>query len=141
MNDNPPLPRLSEQCIRNNFATALRDYSLEGWLQWGLDEFFELWGAGGILYDEEGTYYLYPLSTYSQNERDAIQPLVEILNRASSATFNLVTVESFLATKWPDLIEAAARSAYIVMSERGRFSEEKEELEPSGRFEPSPYLS
>lgn len=126
--------RLTEQAVRNNIADTLRSNLDDGpCLDWGLDEYFEMWGDGGFPWVEGGVLTLHPNSAISEQERRALVPLVDLLNAARKHTEG-ATPEDFLGSAWPSRIRSLAAEAYAIMVERGRFSEAKEEGEPSCRF-------
>jgi hypothetical protein len=126
------LPRLTAQIIRNNIAIGIGGRDTPSALEWGVEEYFQDWGA---LFPGEvdGTLVLHPNSAINDEEREALLPLVSLLNQAWEATEGM-SAEAFLASEWPPRIEQLANLAYAVMATRGRFSESEEEQEPSLRF-------
>lgn len=130
----PPLPRLTEQIIRNSIASNLgRPYTREVIsFGWGVDEYFESW-AVSFPY-EGGPLLLHSNSAFSVDERNALEPLVKLLNEAWDATSGM-SDEAFLATEWPDRIDEAARNAHALFVKRGKFREDAEEDEPSLTFQ------
>jgi hypothetical protein len=127
------LPRLTEQIIRNNIARNVEDLALPR-LTWGVDEYFEMWGAA-FPYEDDQLFILHPNSAISLEERELLLPLVATLNEAAEARDN--SPQDILSSPWPAQIEELARKAYAAMANRGRFSEMKEEDEPSERFDRS----
>lgn len=78
--------------------------------------------------DDGGPYYL---TTYSQNEYDALSRVQQLMVEAADATPSDMTLEQYRASGWPQRIEPLAREALRMMVARGRFDEEHEEAEPS----------
>jgi hypothetical protein len=134
VDDDPELPRVTCQVIRNNIARTLACEIKKGpALTWGVDEYFEMWGDGAFPWVAGGTLTLHRNPALSDEERDALKPLVELLNVAWSEADEM-SVDQFLQSEWPSRINALAAGAYSVMAERGCFSEVVAEEEPSGTF-------
>lgn len=128
-----PLPRLTEQTIRNSIAEACADLRVRAEaLAWGVDEYFEMWGAL-FPYGNDGIFVLHPNGAINDTERAALLPLVAVLNAAADAT-DKMSADVFLESPWAAEINCAAERAHAVMRQRGRFSEQVEEEEPTLPF-------
>jgi hypothetical protein len=132
MENRPPLPRLSEQCIRNAIALNLRDFQIPAWTRWGMDEFFMMWD--GLFPYENRRLELYPNTAINTDERTAIQHFIDLLNEADLRFGDEDQAEEFLASDIPARLATCAAETAAVMEKRGRFSETVEEQEPSERF-------
>lgn len=92
-----------------------------------------MWGDGAFPWVAGGTLTLHPNSALDDNEKQALGPLVDVLNIAWAETVGMSPAE-FLQTEWPSRITSLAANAYRVMSGRGCFQEAREEAEPSAQF-------
>jgi hypothetical protein len=125
---------VTEQVIRNNIARTLNaNTDVAPNLTWGIDEYFEMWGDGAFPWVDAGVLTLHANSALNEAERQALLPLVDVLNAAWTDTDGMSS-DDFLRTEWPSRIAELTADAYTVMSTRGCFSETDEEPEPSGRF-------
>lgn len=87
---NPPLPRVTEQEIRNNLARTLRaNFNVEPNLAWGVDEYFQMWGDGAFPWLAGGIFTLHLNAALSEQERQALIPLVSVLNEARTSAVHL----------------------------------------------------
>lgn len=78
---------------------------------------------------EDGS--LWPNSTLTEEEREQLQAVRDILLKALGEAGDFDTAEAFIATGWPDRIAPVARRLLDTFLRRGRFGEDKEEAEPS----------
>lgn len=125
------MDRLSEQNLWNATLLNVRwDADTEhGIRSWGVDEFFENFGATFPYTD--GPFTVPKNSAFKVEERYALQELVVVLNAASDCTDDM-SVYDFLRSSWASQIEALMRKSEAVMSKRnGFFSTVHEEQEPS----------
>ncbi len=72
-----------------------------------------------------------PNSALTENEIASILKVRTALDEAFDATPKRASNHELIATGWPERIKPLARSALDLMLERGRFSENVEEDEPS----------
>ena len=69
----------------------------------------------------------------SAEEKARLSDISKLLDRACDATPQLMTADELIATGWPELIQPIAQEALSLMLQRGRFSEDQEEEEPSSK--------
>jgi hypothetical protein len=72
-----------------------------------------------------------PLSTMTTAENEALANVSSILDDACDSTPNMMTDDEFIETGWPGKIRPIAIRALELMRGRGRFSEEREQDDPS----------
>jgi hypothetical protein len=124
--------RLVNQNVWNATLSEMRwDEQTESALRaWGADEFFE--GIAAIFpYEDQGPLMVPDNPLFLEEERRALQALVDVLNQASDYTDGL-SGEAFLRTPWAAKIAELMNAAAAVMKKRGGyFSSVREESEPS----------
>jgi hypothetical protein len=131
MDQEKPSERLVEQRVRNRIMEEV----------WGLSEGNSGVGASGPTewfesffdwFPYEGELDWYPAMT--MEERNAVRDVCKLMQQAMSDTdiSKQPTVQEITQTGWPERIAPVAKRALDLMLERGRFSEEQEEAEPSG---------
>lgn len=76
----------------------------------------------------------HPNSAMTPQEYAAVSEVQALMIEACDDTGGDMTVEAYRATGWPQKIAVAADHALQLILRRGRFSGEKEELEPSAKF-------
>lgn len=81
--------------------------------------------------DDSSPHQWRALSTYTGAEVARIELVLEQMLAALEATADLRTDREVAATGWPKRVAPVARDALEVMTARGRFDEESEEIEPS----------
>lgn len=74
------------------------------------------------------------LSTLTAAEREALADVSRTLDDACDATPKHMSEQAFVAAGWPARIQPVARRVLDLMLARGRFREDVEEVELSGRF-------
>lgn len=125
--DTAPSQRLVEQRLRNRIMEEL--HSLATWqgylVEWGADEYFN--GFFDFV-PHEGVGLN---SAMTERELAALIGVQQLVIAACDATPRMVTAEQLIETGWPERIAPAARLALDLMWERGQFSEEQEEVEPT----------
>lgn len=132
--DDDPSERVIEQRVRNRIAEVLSCLAdPESVLAVGTPEYFESF-FDWFPYRPGQPGVMHPNSTIDDRERTAILQVLALMNEASDSTPRNMTAGQFLTTRWPVLITPAAARALAVIKERGRFSEELEEDEPSETF-------
>jgi len=72
-----------------------------------------------------------PNSALTEEERSALSEVIMLMDSAAKATSQHVTNVELIASGWPERIEPVARKALAMMMQRGSFSEELEEEQPS----------
>jgi hypothetical protein len=126
--DEAPSDRLVEQRLRNRMMEAL--LSLVEWERdlrdWGGCEYFESF-FDFFPYDRG----LQANSSMTAEEQAACSDVHALMVAACNATPRMVTAEQLIAAGWPQRIAPVAHRALKMMVERGRFSEEREEMMPS----------
>jgi hypothetical protein len=120
--------RLVDQRIRNRVIECLE--SLAEWQEtlrtFGYVDYFESFFDW---FPYEGAPH--PNDTMTADEQAAVARVHRLMIEALNATPRRMTEDQFTATGWPQRISPAAEQALSLMLERGRFSEEQEELTPS----------
>ena len=125
------MDRLPEQSVWNAILLNVRwDGETEHALRtWGVDEFFEDFGA--TFPYEEGPFSVPENSALKDEERHALQALVDVLNAACDCTSDM-SGDDFLGSSWAPQIATLMRESEAVMTKRnGFFSSVYEEEEPS----------
>ena len=124
--------RVVDQRVRNRIIESVEILSLGdmGVREVGPTEFFEGF-YDQIPHRDDGD--MPQNSAISLKEKEALKMLSKVLDDACDSTPNLVQIEDFISTGWPERIKFVASSAYKIMICRGRFSEDFEELEPSSK--------
>lgn len=132
MQDDPS-DRLVDQRIRNRIIEAIETLAAadEGVRIMGPREYFESFYDWVPHRAEDRRRF--PNTTITPAEHAAIGEVSAILDDACDATTGVMTVEEFIATGWPGRIRPVAQAALALLEGRGRFSEEREEDEPSDR--------
>jgi len=122
--------RLVEQRVRNRIMEEIWGLSRGnlnveecGSIEW-IESFFD-W------FPYEGEPDWYPAMT--ADEATAVRQVCKLMQAvlADPAIPKRPTVEEITRSGWPERIAPVAKDALDLMLERGRFSEEKEETEPS----------
>jgi hypothetical protein len=72
-----------------------------------------------------------PNGAMTNAEHEAVRKVLRLLIEASDATPTMTSEEQFVTTGWPQRIKPVAEQAHKLMLQRNRFSEDKEEAEPS----------
>lgn len=119
--------RLLDQRLRNRFIEEL--LCLVDWeetLTWGAGEYFN--SFFDFFPDEPP---LPPNSVLTDEERSALTKVLALMNMALDSTSPLVGEAELIDSGWPENIKPIAQKALALMLQRGRFSEEIEEAEPS----------
>jgi hypothetical protein len=126
--ENEPSPRVLDQRVRNRIIEVI------GILADGVDG-LRLFGVSGyfnFFFDwvtDEGD--IAPNSAMSIEEREQLMVLRRLVVAACDDTPATITEHALIETGWLDRIVPEAKRALEVFLKRGRFDEEKEELEPS----------
>ncbi|XAZ25498.1 hypothetical protein LVY75_20410 [Sinorhizobium sp. B11] len=126
--ENEPSPRVLDQRVRNRIIEVI------GILADGVDG-LRLFGVSGyfnFFFDwvaDEGD--IAPNSAMSIEEREQLMVLRRLVVAACDDTPATITEHALIETGWLDRIVPEAQRALEVFLKRGRFDEEKEELEPS----------
>ena len=121
--------RLLAQRLRNRMMEQLT--CLVDWqdrLTWGAAEYFN---AFFDFFPDRPPLRDNPALT--EAEREALTSVLSLMAAAADGTPRDVTASELKASGWPQRVAPVARSALDLMSERGRFSDDLEELEPSVR--------
>lgn len=131
--DEEPSQRLLDQRFRNRLIEAVETLAAgdEGVLRVWPSEYFE------SFYDWiPHRHDRRPRSNGAINaeEQAALGEVSRMLDDACDATPKMVTADELIATGWPDRIKPVARRALDLMLTRGRFSDDREETEPSVRI-------
>jgi hypothetical protein len=134
-----PSERVVEQRMRNRAMEALETLAAgdDGVRSIGVveyvEEFFDI-------IDDRSPWQWRDMSVFTPDEVEALGQVHDLLVQACDATPQTATPggifvraeEDFIDSGWPSRIEPAARKALDMMTNRGRFSEEDEEIEPGG---------
>lgn len=124
--------RLVAQRVRNRIIESIWSLSRGdlGVHEAGPTEWFETFFD---LFPYEGEPYSYPAMT--TEEAVAVLDVCCLMQRAIADTdiAKLPTVEEIIQKGWPERVAPTAKRALGLMLARGRFSEDEEEDEPSGR--------
>jgi hypothetical protein len=128
--DEKPSQRLVAQRVRNRVMEEIWGLSRAdmGVHEAGPTEWFETFFD---LFPYEGEPDYYPAMTLE--EATAVRQVCELMQQAISDTdiSKCPTVEEVTRTGWPQRIAPVAKQALDLMLQRGRYSEEQEEEEPS----------
>ncbi len=129
MQDNPS-PRLVDQRLRNRVIEAVDTLAQgeHGVRQVWPNEYFEQF-YDQIAHHKDGE--MRPNSAITREERCLLSELSQVLDQACDATPKIMTADELIDTGWPKRIQVVAQRALSFMLERGRFSEDREEEEPS----------
>lgn len=124
-----PSERIIDQRIRNRIMEAIHTLAEgnDGVQKVWPDEYFEslyTW----IPHRDDGA--MPPNSVIPADEREQLQAVSFILDDACDATPAIMTADEFIATGWPAEIQPIAQAALNIMTARGRYSEQTEEVEP-----------
>lgn len=130
--EDKPSDRVIDQRIRNRIMEAVLSLADgdEGVREQGADEYFERF-YDWIPHRDHGA--MRPNSAVTAGEKALLLKVSNILDDACDATPRNMTDDEFIATGWPKRIQPVAEKTLILMRDRGRFSEEWEEDEPSFR--------
>lgn len=131
MDQEKPSERLVAQRVRNRIMEEV----------WGLSEGDSGVGASGPTewfesffdwFPYEGEPDWYPAMT--AEEANAVCDVLKLMQQAIADTdiSTHPTVQEIVQTGWPERIAPVAKKALNLMLSRGRFSEVREETEPSG---------
>lgn len=128
--EEKPSERLVEQRVRNRIMEEIWGLSEgdSGVATSGPTEWFETF-FDWFPYTGEPDWY--PAMT--AEEASAVREVCKLMQRAIADTdiSKHPTVEDIIRTGWPERIAPTAKRALDLMLERGRFSEDEEEEEPS----------
>ena len=126
MKQEPASKRIVEQRLRNRIMEALLSIAEgdEGVREAGFVEYFE--GFFDVVSDDA-----LDNSALASEEKAALRHVLEQINEACEQTPNRMSDDEFIATGWPARLRPIAQEALASMLDRGRFSEEAEELMPS----------
>jgi hypothetical protein len=129
MQDNPS-PRLVDQRLRNRVIEAVDTLAKGecGVRQVWPDEYFEQF-YDQIPHHKDGE--MRANSAITLEERSLLLKISQILDQACDVTPKRMTADELIDTGWPKRIQAVAQRALTFLLERGRFSEDREEEEPS----------
>lgn len=125
-----PSDRLIDQRLRNRIidvVSTLADGN-DGVLREWPTEYFEMFydyiphGRDGVMRRN---------SAMSEEERQSLLDVSEILDEACDATPQTMTPDELIQTGWPKRIQPVAKRALEIMSRHGRFSEDEEQDKPS----------
>lgn len=128
--DEKPSERLVAQRVRNRIMEELWGLSKgdiavhdEGPVEW-FETFFD-W------FPYEGDPHWYPAMT--PEEENAVRTVCKLMQLAIAdpSIPEMPSVEEVTASGWPERVAPFAKKALDLMLARGRFSEDKEEEEPS----------
>lgn len=72
-------------------------------------------------------------SCFTTAEVDGLDEVHRLLVAACDATRGVDATDAFIASGWPERIQPAAMAVLSLMNQRGRFSEDVQEDEPSAR--------
>lgn len=129
-NDEQPSERLVAQRVRNRIMESLlglsegdRGVERSGPVEW-FESFFD-W------FPYEGEPDWYP--AMSDSEAEAVREVCKLMQQAiaDGRIPKNPTADQVIRSDWPENIAPVARGALARLMERGRFSEEREEDEPS----------
>jgi len=127
-----PSERIIDQRIRNRIMEAVHTLA-EGdegvrriWPTEYFEEFYD-W----IPHRDDGG--MRPNSAVTEEERQVLSEVSRLLDDACDATPGNMDADEFIATGWPTRIQPVAQHALTIMTQRGRFSENSEEAEPSSQ--------
>lgn len=129
--EEKPSERLIDQRIRNRIIEAVHTLAdgEEGVRREWPVEYFENFYAW-VPHHDDGD--MEPNSAITLEERMELMELSAILDKACDATPKMMTADEFIGTGWPKRVKPFAQKVLRLMLGRGRFSEEREESEPSG---------
>lgn len=127
-----PSDRVVDQRIRNRIMEAVHTLALgdEGVREVWPAEYFESF-YDWIRHRDDGG--MPPNSAITAEERACLLDVSRMLDDACDATPQNMDADELIATGWPKRIQPIAQRALSVMLQRGRFSEEQEEDEPSSK--------
>jgi hypothetical protein len=134
--EEKPSDRVIDQRTRNRIMEALHTLAdgdtgvRNGWP----DEYFESFYTW-IPHHDDGI--MRPNSAITVEERAALTEVSAMLDAACDATPAVMNADELIETGWPIRIQPIARKALQLMAHRGRFSEDRDELEPSIAEPPS----
>jgi hypothetical protein len=128
--EEEPSSRLVDQRVRNRIMEEILTLSEgdPGVAECGPTEWFELF-FDWFPYEGEDSYY--PAMT--EEEVDAVRNVLKLMQQAISdpGIPKRPTVDAVIRSGWPRRIAPVAKQALDLMLQRGRFSEDVEEEEPS----------
>lgn len=128
-NPEKPSARLVDQRMRNRVIEALAPLS-EGdagvravGLGEYVEQFFDFIG-------DDAPWRWREMTTLTSDEVAALAAVHEVLDAACTATPQDISDEAFIESGWPTVIAPIAKRALDLMENRGRFSEQVEQVEP-----------
>jgi hypothetical protein len=127
-----PSERLMAQFLRNRAIDVLAVLAAgdEGLAQVGAERWFNDFFT---VFDEEGPAGpFHTWSTLTPEEEKGLGGVHFLMVMAAETTPPIVTDEELLEMRWPARVQPLARDVHRLLAERGRFSEDVEEDEPSG---------
>lgn len=129
--DNPS-DRIIDQRARNRIMEVVHILAEgeEGVRQVSPGEYFESFYDWIPHRDDDG---MRPSSAITTQERAYLLEVSRMLDDACDATPRNMDADELIATGWPMRIQPVAQQALAFMLQRGRFSEEQEEVEPSSK--------
>lgn len=127
-----PSERLVLQRLRNRAIAALETLADgdAGVRQVGVVEYVEQFFD---TIDDRSPWNWRGWSCFTDKEVVALDEVHTLLVAACEATPEIVDDDGFIETGWPARIQPPAARALKLMRDRGRFSEDHEEVEPSVR--------
>jgi hypothetical protein len=127
-----PSERLMAQFLRNRAIDVLAVLAAgdEGLAQVGAERWFNDFFT---VFDEEGPAGpFHTWSTLTPEEEKGLGGVHFLMVMAAETTPPIVTDEELFEMRWPARVQPLARDVHRLLAERGRFSEDVEEDEPSG---------
>jgi hypothetical protein len=127
-----PIDRLTEQRLRNRAIDVLEILAAgqEGAERVGANEWFNDFFD---LFADEGPWGDWRTwSTFTEAELNGLGGVHFLMVMASETTGPFVDLEELEELRWPARVQPLARDVYRLMVERGHFSNDVEESEPSG---------
>jgi hypothetical protein len=124
--------RLAEQRLRNRAIDILEILAegQEGAERIGAEEWFNRFFD--VFDDDTPLGPWQSWSTFTPEEVNALGGVHFLMVMAAETTSPIVSVEELAELRWPARVQPLARDVFRLLAERGRFSEEREEDEPSG---------
>ena len=127
---NDPSDRIFDQRMRNRIMEAVHTLAEgdDGVRRVWPTEYFESF-YDWLPHRSDGG--MRPNSAITTQERESLMEISRMLDEACDATPQNMNADELIATGWPMRIQPIAQHALTLMLNRGRFSEDKEEVEPS----------
>lgn len=125
-----PSERIVEQRLRNRAMEALDPLSkgADGVREFGVVEYVEQFFD---VISDDAPWHWRTWSCFTPAEVGGLDEVHRSLVAACEATRGVDAPDAFIASGWPDRLQPVAVAALTVMNQRGRFSEDVEEVEPS----------